>query len=292
MEPGEGPAVSNRILDVRLEDHSLDPVSAEVWVTVTPERLTPTTEVRGRLVGPSCPYVSTVEVAYPLLPLRRPESGFPGSLRVRVVIPEPSFWDTQSPFLYAGPVELWQDGQRCDYVNVRHGLRRLSLGAGGARINGRPLLLRGRTWEGGFPEQMRTWHEQGYNVLLLPPNTEEDALWYAADQFGLLVLGRLEGDEPETVRHLHALSRHPCCFGWVAGQGGLSDERLTRLRDALGGSGGPFVGAEVGGRLPDAAQFLLAREEDLPTLREDGRPVLLLGGAGATPPALLGRIEE
>ena len=292
MEPGEGPAVSNRILDVRLEDHSLDPVSAEVWVTVTPECLTSTTEVRGRLMGPNCPYASTVEVAYPLSPLRRPGPGAPGSLRVRVVIPEPSFWDTQSPFLYAGPVELWQDGQRCDSVHVRHGLRRLSLGAGGARINGRPLLLRGQPYEADFAKKVSALHEQGFNALLLPPGVDEDAPWDLADRDGFLILGWVERDDPETVRRLQALSRHPCCFGWVVGQGRLSGERLTRLRDALGGSGGPFVGAEVGGRLPDAAQFLLAREEDLPTLLEDGRPVLLLGGAGAPPPGPLGRIEE
>ena len=93
--------MENRILDVRVDDHSLDPVSAELRVIVTPERLTPTTEVHGRLVGPSCPYASTVEVAYPLTPLRQTGPTVPGALRLRVVIPEPSLWDTQSPYLYA-----------------------------------------------------------------------------------------------------------------------------------------------------------------------------------------------
>src|SRR5438034_9440293 len=117
--------MDNRILDIRLEDHSLDPVRAEVRVLVRPDHLTPTTEVRGRLVGPSCPYASTVEVAYPLRPLRRAEPSDPGTIPLRVAIPEASLWDTQSPHLYAGPVELWQDGQRCDRVELRHGLRRL-----------------------------------------------------------------------------------------------------------------------------------------------------------------------
>src|SRR6059058_4657055 len=160
--------MDNRILDVSVEDRSLDPVSAEVWVTVTPEHLTPTTEVRGRLTGPSCPYSSTVEIAYPLTPLRRPEDTLPGALRLRVVIPEPSFWDTQSPFLYAGPVELWQDGQRCDRIQVRHGLRRLTLGPRGLRLNGRPLTLRGIPWEASFAQKAPALHRDGYNALLAP----------------------------------------------------------------------------------------------------------------------------
>src|SRR4051794_4336841 len=117
--------MSNRILGVSLEDRSLDPISAEVWLTVRPEQLTPTTEVRGRLMGPSCPYATTVEIAYPLSPLRQPEQQEPGTIRCRAAIPEASLWDVQSPFLYAGPVELWQDGERADRVTVRHGLRRI-----------------------------------------------------------------------------------------------------------------------------------------------------------------------
>src|SRR5207248_11789949 len=103
----------NRILNLHLEDYSLDPVSAEVRILVRPEYLTPTTEVRGRLVGPSCPYASTVEVAYPLRPLRRAEPSDPGTIPLRVVIPEPSLWDTHPLPHYARPVELWLDGPRC-----------------------------------------------------------------------------------------------------------------------------------------------------------------------------------
>src|SRR3982751_515934 len=104
--------MANRIVKVLLEDHSLDPMSAEVWITVYPETLTPKTELRGRLMGPNCPYASTVEIAYPLKPLMRSEQHPDGALRCRVAIPEPSLWDVQSPFLYSGPVELWQDGKR------------------------------------------------------------------------------------------------------------------------------------------------------------------------------------
>src|SRR5262245_21701527 len=63
--------MSNRILDVQIEPRSLDPVAAELIVRVRPERLTEATEVRGRLTGPSCPYASTIEIAYPLRTLER-----------------------------------------------------------------------------------------------------------------------------------------------------------------------------------------------------------------------------
>src|SRR5437868_13397226 len=98
--------MTNCIVKLLLEDHSLDPMAAEVWLTVYPERLTPKTELRGRLMGPSCPYASTVEIAYPLSPLKLSEQQVAGALRCRVAIPEPSLWDLQSPFLYSGPVEL------------------------------------------------------------------------------------------------------------------------------------------------------------------------------------------
>src|SRR5262249_10780296 len=134
--------MNNRIRRVEVRDRSAVPAEAEVWVTVVPEQITPTTEVRGRLMGPRCPYASTVEIAYPLRPL--PRLGVVGSGLVRrLVIPEASLWDPESPFLYQGPVELWQDGRRCDQVAVSRGLRTISLGPRGLRWNGRPLTLRG-----------------------------------------------------------------------------------------------------------------------------------------------------
>src|SRR5206468_2968618 len=59
----------SRIRQVIVRNRILDPASSELWVTVRVDRRTPTTEVRGRLTGPRCPYATTVEVAYPLRPL-------------------------------------------------------------------------------------------------------------------------------------------------------------------------------------------------------------------------------
>jgi hypothetical protein len=110
--------MSNRIRDVQVTQRRWDAAEAELWITVTPEQLTPTTDLRGRLVGPRCPGVSTVEVAYALRPL--PHSGAdPTALTARVIIPDPLVGEPNRPFYYEGPVELWQDGQKCDEAPVR-----------------------------------------------------------------------------------------------------------------------------------------------------------------------------
>jgi hypothetical protein len=87
--------------------------------------VTPATELRGRLMGPRCPGVSTIEIAYPLRPL----SAEGNTLTARVLIPEPNLWTEATPFVYEGPVELWQDGQCCDATRVTVGLKLGSEGA-------------------------------------------------------------------------------------------------------------------------------------------------------------------
>src|SRR5262245_54959769 len=128
--------MTNRIREIHIQAVRLDPYEAEVRITVLPERVTPTTAVRSKLVGPRSAYARTLEVAYPLAlllpspPLRgrgvggegtadatpsphplSPSEGGEGlsrpALTCRVVIPEPSFWDPETPFLYEGLVELW-----------------------------------------------------------------------------------------------------------------------------------------------------------------------------------------
>jgi hypothetical protein len=119
----------NRIIDVQVSQKRWDAAEAELWITVVPERRTPTTALRGRLIGPRCAGVTTLEVAYPLQPLPRPEPD-PAALTMRVVIPDPLAWEPERPFVYEGPVELWEDGQKCDQrpLSVRGRLRSLDKG--------------------------------------------------------------------------------------------------------------------------------------------------------------------
>src|SRR4051812_37737852 len=67
--------------------------------------------LRGRLMGPRCPGVSTVEVAYPLKPLPA-DPHRPGRVSARVVIPDPNLWEPAHPFVYWGPVEVWRGGEK------------------------------------------------------------------------------------------------------------------------------------------------------------------------------------
>lgn len=110
--------MTNRIREVQVTQRRWDVAEAELWITVVPEQLTPTTELRGRLVGPRCSGTSTVEIAYPLQPLPHPAETTNG-LIARVVIPDPLTWEPQRPYVYEGPVELWQDGIKCDNTPVR-----------------------------------------------------------------------------------------------------------------------------------------------------------------------------
>jgi beta-galactosidase/beta-glucuronidase len=114
--------MSNKLLQVTAQLRRLSAAEAEVWLLVEAERVTPTTEVRGRLVGPRCPGVSTIEVAYFLRPFPRQPEGI-APLSRRVVIPEPSLWETERPYVYRAIVELCEDGAVCDRAEFDYGLR-------------------------------------------------------------------------------------------------------------------------------------------------------------------------
>jgi hypothetical protein len=112
----------NELREVSVVVRRLSAAEAELWVRVEADEITPTTEVRGRMVGPRCACATTVEVAYPLQPFPRHPEGLPPLSR-RVAIPDPSLWEPSQPFVYHIIVELWQDGACCDVAEVDYGLR-------------------------------------------------------------------------------------------------------------------------------------------------------------------------
>jgi hypothetical protein len=207
--------MGNRILRIEVLDRSLDPISAEVWISVLAEHHTAATEVRGRLMGPRCLYSNTVEVAYPLRPL--PSLQNRSGLTVRVVIPEASLWEPQCPFLYQGPIELWQDGQCCDRVILSHGLRSLITNERGLYVNGKPLTLRGRRTTACSDKEATQLRQSGYNLLIAPVTQSSLDVWEQADRFGFLVLGQL-GEDAEETRLMETLRRHASCLGWLSAE--------------------------------------------------------------------------
>jgi beta-galactosidase/beta-glucuronidase len=191
--------MSNRIVRVTLHDHSLVPASAELRVSVVAERLDAGTQLRGRLMGPRCRFATTVEIAYHLRPL--------DALTARVIIPEASLWEPETPHLYAGPIELWQDGARADVVEVTHGLRRLDLGPRGLRVNGKPVALRGRRVESLTDAEALALRQAGYNLLAVGRTDATRHVWDVADRVGFLVACR-----PQTAQ-TDELARHPSDLG-------------------------------------------------------------------------------
>jgi hypothetical protein len=207
--------VTPRILDVEIRHRSLDPASAELEVRVIVGDATPRTEIRGRLMGPICLHASTVEVAYPLLPPRPGNADSPALIRRRVVIPEASLWDPQSPFLYAGFVELWESDQRLQRVPVSLGLRHLSLGPRGLRVSGRAVQLQGRCAEMLTEEEAARWRQEGINLLVTSWGENRAELWDVADRQGLLVLVQAPESGPEPLAEASRLVRRPCMLGWI-----------------------------------------------------------------------------
>ena len=93
--------------------HVLDSTRADVRITFG--NLPPDVTVSGRLMGPRCPGVSTVEVAYRL---RHLDGG-----EYQVMIPEPNLWAPEHPFRYEGPLEFRRDGELVGHVDISVGLR-------------------------------------------------------------------------------------------------------------------------------------------------------------------------
>ncbi len=100
--------MSARIRSVTAEPVRVTPAEAVVAVHVELDGPAAGADLRGKLVGPRRPGVTTVEVAYSL----RPAGGDPSTLRA--VIPEPNLWTPEAPFHYDGTVELWRGGAKLD----------------------------------------------------------------------------------------------------------------------------------------------------------------------------------
>jgi hypothetical protein len=296
--------LSANLARVEVHNHVLNPAEAEIWITVLPVDPPGEAELRGRLVGPHCQYASTVEVAYPFRPLPGPPAKT-GNLTARVIIPEPSFWDPESPLLYHGSLEGWKAGSRCWTAEISHGLRVLQLGKSGLRCNGRPLTVRGVSRKQLSEEDALQLRAEEYNTLLSDVSPETTDLWDAADRFGFLVLGRLSATKA-AFRLVECLKFHACCLGWLLPPEALELSALPGDLVRLQGGGDQLLGLELDRRPPDRLlqpfQFVFAKEGLLPPEAEVQRPVLLkaplpssLGegrGRVAASPQILGWIAE
>jgi hypothetical protein len=205
--------MSRQTLQVEIRDRQVNAATAELHIIGRTATRDPSQQLRGRLTGPRCQFATTVEIAYPLRSLPSAE---PVELAARVIIPEPSLWDPQSPFLYAGRVELWQGDCLRAGQTVRHGLRNMRVGPRGISINGKALAIRGkRVTTTLSDDEALCLRRDGYNLLVAPLTEATAPLWDMGDRFGLLVIGSVNAADENTRERMAALAAHPASAGWV-----------------------------------------------------------------------------
>ena len=270
--------MSNRITKLLVFDGRLTPTDADVYVSVYPAEVTSTTQVRGRLAGPSCPYAETVEIAYPLREFSREyaSTGIP-HITVRAVIPEPNWWHPDSPFLYRGPLELWQADQCCERRELTHGLRVIRLGPAGFKVNGKVLSLCGVARDALTADEARRWHDAGCNTLLANVGPAGEELWELADRYGFLMLGRIR--QRSDYRQAAPVRKHPSHLGWLLDQALLEDE-LVRAALPTPADDKQGLGIELHSAptapLPEQIGFVACGEELFPEVMDLPLPVILL----------------
>lgn len=200
--------MTNRIVSSRITGMRLSPTEADIRISVQPQSLFVGTEVRGRWVGPRCAYASTVEVAYPLREQERTHD----AINLRVLIPEPSLWDPQSPFLYQEMLELWQDNTLCERISRQQGLRTFQVTKAGLIWNGKPLSVKGLLEPPASEEEFRVCRQEGYSLLDMSAEKLSPSLLDLADIHGFLVLGR--DGAPAQIDSV--LAGHACWLGFLA----------------------------------------------------------------------------
>ncbi len=282
--------MANRIQAVEIQTTRFDPAEVELTVLVAAEVADESLSLHGRLMGPRCLFNETIEIAYPLRPLPNQDD----LLRARVVIPEPSLWEPTTPFLYEGPVELWQGDVLVDRISVSHGVRQLALGRRGLQLNGSALKLRGVRYmkpkvddAATLERELRSLRQAGGNFLFAPATTEASGLWQLADRLGFLIAGQIDLDDEAILWHAdQQLSGHASCFGWLFPQSMLEYRQAWHNAMSLlhGQRRKMLIGVKVEemplGALPGHVSFLLCAERLLPELGETTLPKIVLTRRG------------
>jgi hypothetical protein len=270
----------------QLRTTRLTPTEAEVILSVNLAADAPAgAELAGRVIGPSCRYAETIEIAYPLRPLP-PAPGLPPTrMAARAVVPEPNWWAPETPFLYRVNCELRPGG---GLTGMTHGFRAAALSPTGLRWNGRPLPLRGLACDVMPEPQVRGLVDdarRGHNLLLAPARFGSPFLWHEAERSGCLMLGRFDAGDDLDEQCVHAeayLSEFACTFGWLFPAGTTAAECANaRKWLTMSASYDPFLGLELdaapAGPLPGAVDFVACRAELIPALAGLDVPKLILG---------------
>jgi hypothetical protein len=270
--------MTNYLQSLDIQTTRYDPVEAEFTLTLPLDQPLEGAELRGRLLGPRCPHTETIEIAYPLKPI----PGEAGLLRARVVIPEASCWEPSTPFLYEGPVELWQGAQLLERTRVSHGLRHVVLKKQQLLLNGQRCRLHGLARDAMTEEEAPALREAGFNLLLAKATADNFTLWDLADRLGFFILGLVEGAEDDLLWQLDAQhARRTSCLGWVLHQSLARHRQLWHnAMSFLHGQGRKhLIGLRVEemplGVIPGHVGFVLCERQHLEDLAEVSIPKLV-----------------
>ena len=207
--------------DLTLVVKRLDPAETEIHLVASEP-------VTARLLGPRCRFASTVEVAYWF----RPAPGLPGTLRA--IVPEPSFWDPESPFLYEAIVRTETGSE----TRRTLGLRSIQLGPSGFAVERRPLHLNAVRRD--RLDDAAELRQAGVNAIVCPVTAATMPLWAAADAWGFFVLGELSAASLPLVGRLES---HASCLGWICDPAMVPPAGLVGVR------------AQPGSEVPAWARF-------------------------------------
>ena len=216
--------------------------------------------VRGRLMGPKCPYASTVEVAYPLKEIERSvNAAGETSILLRTIIPEPCMWDPQSPFLYSGPLGIWDRDRVIEQHSMQLGFVGWGLGTRGLRVNGKYLNLQAAAIDSLDEPSCQRMREKEMNCLVVDIRDAANATWDLADRFGFFVLGRIrKAEEWERARSLEG---RPSSLGWILNQDALAVYKPRTIEGTTYTGSAPLIGLEIGrvmSEVPAGVSFLVA----------------------------------
>jgi len=269
---------SNQLKGIERYKLTVLSADADVWFKVVVQRVTPGTEVRGRIVGPRCLFAETAQVVSPLRSVRCKEEEQAAALIVRTAFPNPGFWDSANPLLYRVVFELWQDGQRCEISGFDLGFRMIEIGSSNVFVNKHPFLLQGMAYLPQSREEADNRRQAGYNLVLAGKGQWH--WWIPANPMGFLLLEKV-AISTLTPQYIGMLGQQPCFLGFV-----LDKELLKRspseneifLRPWQ--ERGVFIGLELDGppppSLPNGLSFLVCPESVLPELTTASLPKIVL----------------
>ena len=202
---------------IQVLERRLGIADAELWIVGPPE-------MSGRLAGPKTRYASTIEAPFYLQKIPNPAA--PSGAQ-RVLIPEPSLWSPETPYLYEAKLDLGAMGK----VRFNLGLRRLTWTKEEFRINGGRVELKAVQRSTLEEADALALREAGINVVFVP--VSQPSVWEVADRVGLLVIGEVGHQFDLALR----LRRHPSVLGWMIDPRIPSEESLAFKK-----SSGGFLG--------------------------------------------------